>query len=122
MTQEDRFVKIIGLMESSNNPRAWGDGELACGRFQWHPSAYATWGPKPEDFGGIERSWDWAFEFALRKFHRRAHTAFPDKFEVQIAMAWHLHGSRRWEGFDAAYGNLWLDAAAAVDAEAKGNG
>lgn len=50
MASVDRFVAITALCESVDNPEAWGDDGRACGRWQIHPSAYASWGPKPHGF------------------------------------------------------------------------
>lgn len=62
------------------------------------------------DFGGEERSWDWAFEFCLRWFYRRAIAGRANATDIAIAMAWHLHGQVRWDGWDAVYSARWLAA------------
>jgi hypothetical protein len=115
MTEEDRFIKICGRAESNNNPQAWGDGGNAVGRFQDHASYYLSWGPKNADFGGHERSWDWCFEFAARRFFRAARAAQKDAGLTEIAMARHLHGQLRWDGWDDAYEKHWLLSEKAVD-------
>jgi hypothetical protein len=107
MTEEDRFIEILGLVESDNGPRRWGDSGRACGRFQDHPSYYCTWGPIESDFGGQERTWDWAFEFASRAFFRAARAHSPGKTLAEIAMARHLHGQIRWDGADEFYAQRW---------------
>lgn len=116
MNREERYIAIVSELESSNNPKAWGDDGFAVGRFQWHPSAYATWGPAPEDFGGHEQSWDWAFTQAKREFFRAAIEDRPTATDLEIAMAFHLHGQVRWEGWDQGYVTRWVAAVAAVDA------
>lgn len=106
---EDLFVAVISDIESGGNPLRWGDDGYACGRFQQHPSFYATWGPTVEEFERQERSWDWAFDVALRRYFR---AAWADerlaKLGVftrarRIAMSYHLHGSLVWTGWDDAY-------------------
>jgi hypothetical protein len=115
MIEEERFIKILSRCESNDNPQAWGDSGRAVGRFQQHPSFYASWAPKPSDFGGRERSWDWCFEFAARRFFRAARAAQKDAGLAEIAMALHLHGQLRWDGWDDAYQTHWLLSEKAVD-------
>jgi hypothetical protein len=115
MEEVDRFIKILGQVESSDDPEAWGDSGRAAGRFQQHPSFYASWGPAPQDFRCQERTWDWAFEFAARRFFRIARATVPAKPMLAIAMALHLHGQVRWDGNDAVYAAKWQQYAKAVD-------
>jgi hypothetical protein len=115
MEEVDRFIKILSRCESNDNPQAWGDSGRACGRFQQHPSFYGSWGPQPNDFGGKERSWDWAFAWAARKFFKVARERFPTASVLEIAMALHLHGQLRWDGWDDAYEKHWLLSEKAVD-------
>jgi hypothetical protein len=115
MNREERYLAIMSRLESGDNPKAWGDEGFACGRYQWHPSAYQTWQPTPAEFHGKEHSWDWAFTEAKRKFFRTALEVKSDATDLEIAMAFHLHGQLRWEGWDQAYVSRWLAAVAAVD-------
>jgi hypothetical protein len=100
---EDEFVHFIGLAESQDNWRAWGDDGFAVGRYQDHASYYATWGPKPADFAGEERTWDWCFNFAIRRFWRAARKFYSTKTGLEIAMARHLHGQLVFTGWDQEY-------------------
>jgi len=101
--RETQFVNVQSELESANDPYKWGDGGRAVGRFQWHPSAYASWGPKPIEFDNEEFTWDQAFEWALRNFYRAARERFAQVTDADIAMAWHLHGQLLFTGFDANY-------------------
>jgi hypothetical protein len=110
MSEEDYFVQLVSKVESDHDPEAWGDGGYACGRFQDHARYYADWGPLKSDFGGRERSWDWCFEFACRKFFRVARAHKPTATLLEIGMARHLHGAVVWTGLDDAYEASWLKA------------
>jgi hypothetical protein len=110
MERVERFIAILGDTESHNYKEAWGDNGFACGRFQEHPSFYASWGPRPGDFGGVERSWHWCFEFAVRRFFAAATFDAPGASDGMIAMAYHLHGQVIWTGFDEDYKRKWDDA------------
>ena len=105
--REDAFVLRVARVESDRNPRAWGDNDYAVGQWQDHASYYASWGPKIADFGGEERSWNWCFEFAIRRFFRAARQMYPGMTDLQIAMARHLHGQIKLGGWDAAYVTKW---------------
>jgi hypothetical protein len=117
---EDRFVRAIGLLESKDDWRAWGDAGMACGRYQQHASFYATWGPTVGDFAGREQTWDWAFGVALRRYFR---AAWPDESLatmqsparlLRIAMSYHLHGALVWSGWDETYADRFQRAWAAT--------
>jgi hypothetical protein len=114
MTNEEIFIRTVELVESDDDDQAWGDSDRAVGPFQDHPSYYATWGPVPSEFGGIERDWDWAFRFAIVKFYRFARRVYPEKTDLQIAMARHLHGQQRWDGNDTAYAVRYIAKLAIV--------
>ena len=116
MTREDRFVQIVRLVESNNKPEAWGDDGMACGAFQWHPSAFIAWYPQAHEFGNRERTWDWAFEMALRKFHRAALKDWPEATDLDVCMAYHLHGYVRWTGHDDHYAARFVEMEARVPA------
>lgn len=108
-SEEDRFVRILAWVESGNMPAIWGDTCLAVGRWQQHPSFYASWGPQPNEFHGKEHSWDWAFEQAVRYFFKRARIQWPEAQLRNIAMAYHLHGQLRLDGWDDAYAKRWTE-------------
>jgi hypothetical protein len=106
------FLDALKATESGGSPdNAWGDGKMAIGPYQQHPSFYASWGPYPQDFGGRERTWLWAWEFAVNKFYSHAIVDVSGpKTPVQIAMAYHLHGQLRWDGWDNQYATDFQDA------------
>lgn len=120
MSDEDYFLAVLAVTESRNDWRAWGDDGLACGRYQAHPSFYASWSPRPVDFGGVERSWDWCFEWAARRFFRACRFDKPAASLGQIAMAYHLHGQVIWIGFDARYDEEWRAAETILGVENRG--
>lgn len=107
MSDEERFIKILALVESGDKPEAWGDALRACGRWQQHPSFYVNWGPRRDDFGSHDRTWDWCFELAARRFFRQARIHKRSATFQQIAMAYHLHGQIQWTGWDEAYAKRW---------------
>src|SRR5271157_629067 len=101
MNDTDAFVAAISEIESQNQPLIWGDDGDACGPFQCHPSFYASYGPNPEDFGGRERSWAWAFEQAVRWFYA---DCLVDKISpADSAVAYHLHGQPIIKDDDPVY-------------------
>lgn len=116
MTREDRFVQLVRHVESDNKPESWGDAGMASGAFQWHPSAFIAWFPQAHEFGGRERTWDWAFETALRKFFRAALADWSEATDAQIGMAYHLHGYIHWSGWDDGYAERWFEAEGKIPA------
>ena len=110
MTEEEVFIRAVELVESRDNQQAWGDSGRAAGAWQDHPSMYATWGPRPADFGGVERDWNWAFRFATARFYQTARRDWPEKTDLEIAMALHLHGQLRWDGNEEAYAGRFTTA------------
>lgn len=112
---EQWYLDALGKCESQDDPRAWGDDGYAVGRYQQHPSYYATWGPTVEEFDRQERSWDWAFRVAAARFFRAAwgdeRLASMDVRDraARIAMSYHLHGSLVFSGWDSDYGTRWAN-------------
>lgn len=104
--------RVLALVESANDPEAWGDSGRACGRYQMHPGFYVSWGPTILEFGGRELSWDEAFEIALSRFLEACERDRPTATDEQIAMAFHLHGQPRWDGWDDGYSQRWRAIAA----------
>jgi len=111
MTNEDKFVHALALIESRNNPNTpLGDHGRAAGRWQQHP--YFTWrwspfGPMGVHLSENERAevkgnptQDVVEEMAVRLFFRYAP---PDKAPASIAVAYHLHGSHIYNDDDPEY-------------------
>jgi hypothetical protein len=121
-TREDKFVHAIALIESSDNWRAWSPSGVSMGRYQWEPRAWMTWQPTLVEWASNPDmlTWDQAGEFALRKFFRAALKNRPDATDVQIAMAFHLHGQVVWTGWDDNYATKFLAAEAAGGEPAPG--
>ena len=120
MTAEETFVLALEQCETGGIDRSWGDDGRACGAWQIHPGMYASWGPRPEDFGRQECSWRWAFCFAVRKFYRAARESDPGRDLTAIAMAFHLHGQVVWDGWDDAYAMRFERAVNSLAPAARG--
>jgi hypothetical protein len=85
VTDFERFAKALALTESTDNPRAWGDEGLACGRWQIHPAWLDTYWP---DDIGVAWSWDQLFRAALLRFWGEMRTKALSP-EI-MAMTFHL--------------------------------
>jgi hypothetical protein len=87
MTTVDQFLKALAVVESKDNPEAWGDGGQAMGRWQVHPARLWV-----EMHGNIvnptlTETWDQLVARVLRNiWSKYAATREP----VAIAMYWHL--------------------------------
>lgn len=94
-TLYSRWKFALAQTESNNNPRAWGDSGLACGRWQMHPVFVARWWPEEEPQDST--SWDEVFERCLRNFWDQL--AKLTDTPVQLAMFFHLAGgpTKRWD-------------------------
>jgi len=84
MTFEE-WASALAEIESRNNPHAWGDSGLACGRWQMHPAFYHDWFLSTL---GVEDSWDTVFSRALERFYQ--HYTERDPSPVRAAMIFHL--------------------------------
>jgi hypothetical protein len=87
MTTVDQFLKALAVVESSDDPEAWGDAGRAMGRWQVHPDrlwqemhAYRIT-PAPGE------TWDQLVARALRAMYSNLTQAHTD---TAIAMYWHL--------------------------------
>ena len=97
MTEFERFAQALALTESNDDPKAWGDSGLACGRWQMHPAFYHDWMPS---MVAVRESWDAVFRGALKRFWQHHFQGPTDR--TRLAMIFHLgqHAvdSGEWDG------------------------
>jgi len=87
MTTVDQFLKALAVVESSDDPEAWGDAGRALGRWQVHPDRLwqemHTYLIVPK----LGETWDQLVAAVVRAMYAaesRNHTP------AEIAMYWHL--------------------------------
>jgi len=84
----DQILQALAVVESSNNPDAWGDGGRALGRWQVHPDRLWYEAHREGLQPSLGETWDSFVGRVLRamivRCIRAGHTA------AQIAMYWHL--------------------------------
>jgi hypothetical protein len=87
MTTVDQWLKALAVVESADNPEAWGDAGRAMGRWQVHPDRLwsemhaATIKPK------LGETWDQLVGRVLRTFY----TKWGEKIgPITLAMYWHV--------------------------------
>jgi hypothetical protein len=87
MTTVDQFLKALAMVESSDDPEAWGDAGRAMGRWQVHPdrlwSEARRYGLQPL----LGETWD---QFVARCLRARWQEESPTYGPTTIAMFWHL--------------------------------
>lgn len=87
MVTVDQFLKALAMVESSDNPEAWGDAGRAMGRWQVHPDRLwsemhaLTISPK------LGETWDQLVARVLRAMFTAASKV---RYPLAIAMYWHL--------------------------------
>jgi hypothetical protein len=62
-----RFEKALALVESNDNPEAWGDHGQAMGRWQVHPAIVWEYGPESVP---LNATWDWVCQQTVEPFFR----------------------------------------------------
>ena len=60
-----RFEKALALVESNDNPEAWGDHGQAMGRWQVHPAIVWEYGPESVP---LDATWDWVCQQTVEPF------------------------------------------------------
>lgn len=105
------FKRALAIVESSDNPRAWGDDGLACGRWQMHPAFCDTYRPRVVH---VRMSWDEYFEGSLRRFFEMR-AAVCDTTAV-LAQQFHLGVQAVLDGewdwiYDQKFERAWLETA-----------
>jgi hypothetical protein len=118
MNDEDLFIRAIARVESSDDPNVrLGDNGRAAGRYQQHPTFYASWQPTTAELQTMhEPTWDQCYELALRKFWRKRPV---DKAFADVAVAYHLHGQHVYSGDDQTYRQRFESARKALLANAE---
>ena len=87
MTTVDQFLKALAVVESHDDPEAWGDGGQAMGRWQVHPARLwqemhaNTIAPR------LGETWD---QLVGRTLRAMAMKLWEKYSAVAIAMYWHL--------------------------------
>jgi hypothetical protein len=106
MDDFERFAKALALTESNDNPRAWGDEGLACGRWQIHPAWFHDW------YDGkvmVDDSWDTVFRRCLVSFWK--HHSTLGRAVLDVAMRFHLGEAAVNRGaWDVDYGDRFARA------------
>lgn len=87
MTTVDQFLKALAVVESSDNPQAWGDTGRAMGRWQVHPDRLWQELHAMRSAPQLGETWDQLSARVLRWLF----TTMWDLTEpLEIAMYWHL--------------------------------
>lgn len=116
MTTVDQFLKALAIVESRDNPEAWGDTGRAMGRWQVHPDALWTHAEKYLIAPKLGETWDQLVARVVRAIYaNRSEIELDD----EVAMYWHLGhpstpASKDW---DAKYAVRFMAALANAIAE-----
>jgi len=87
MTTVDQFLKALAVVESSDDPEAWGDCGHAMGRWQIHPSRLWSELHGYTITPTISETWDQLVaRILIATFNKFSATSSP----ARIAMYWHL--------------------------------
>lgn len=86
MTTVDQFLKALAVVESKDDPEAWGDGGQAMGRWQIHPARYADELKHTSTVAHNGDTWDQVVAEMLRTIWTIYHVGWSP---VAIAMYWH---------------------------------
>jgi hypothetical protein len=86
MTTVDQFLKALALVESKDNPEAWGDGGQAMGRWQVHPARLWQELVLNNQHPTLDDTWDQVVARVLRNIFMRF---YPMREPAAIAMYWH---------------------------------
>lgn len=98
-TTVEQFLKALAVVESKDDPEAWGDAGRAMGRWQVHLSKLWVYATAYYLSPGIEETLDQFVASILRcMFVDYSNTLSP----VEIAMLWHVRylvkaGGKDWD-------------------------
>lgn len=87
MTSVDQFLKALAVVESNDDPEAWGDGGQAMGRWQVHPGRLFDELARNDIHPSNAETWDQLVARVLRAIFTAAPPTNPP---VRVAMYWHL--------------------------------
>ena len=104
MTTLDQFLKALAVVESSDDPEAWGDGGRAMGRWQVHPDRLWQEMHSHQITPKLGETWDHLVERVLRVIFI---DSYPGTAALMIALYWHVgHWVRpsdsTWDAYYAA--------------------
>jgi hypothetical protein len=112
-----QFRDALAIVESNNDPHAWGDSGLAMGRWQVHPAWVYGYlritGVQP----GVRESWDGFVGRIVEAFFESRPTSCTP---IQSAMWFHLgHRTDESQGdWDIDYAGRFLEACEKIGANA----
>ena len=86
-TTVDQFLVALGMVESNNQPFAWGDGGRAMGRWQVHPDRLFSEMESHKIEPKLGETWDALQGRVVRAI---AEMYLPDEDATSVAMYWHL--------------------------------
>ena len=87
MVTVEEFLKALAVVESSDDPEAWGDGGRAMGRWQVHPDRLWQESHLGLIFPMLGETWDQLVARVLRRICQ----FYLDKTSPgEIAMYWHV--------------------------------
>lgn len=87
MTTVDQFLKALAVVESGDNPEAWGDTGQAMGRWQVHPSRLWSEMHAHTIAPLVNETWDQLVARVLRVLFADPRYAVDP---VEVAMYWHV--------------------------------
>jgi hypothetical protein len=87
MITVEQFLKALAVVESSDDPEAWGDAGQAMGRWQVHPSRLWTEMHAFTITPTLTETWDQLVARLLRAIYARYSDAFAP---IEMAMYWHV--------------------------------
>jgi hypothetical protein len=87
MTTVDQFLKALAVVESKDNPEAWGDAGRAMGRWQVHPDRLWFEAKRFDLEPALGETWDQLVARVLRAIW---HVGMQTQLPINIAMYWHL--------------------------------
>jgi hypothetical protein len=116
MPTVDQFLKALAIVESADNPEAWGDAGRAMGRWQVHPDALWSHTHSLGIAPTLGETWD---QFVARVLRAIWHEYWPYQVAEHIAMYWHLgHWATAEDAnWDARYAVRFMAALANAIAE-----
>jgi len=113
MTTVDQFLKALAVVESSDDPEAWGDAGRAMGRWQIHPDRLWSECHRLQIVPKLGETWD---QLVARILRAECQISLDNMGAVVLAMWWHLghwqtEGTGDWDAkYAARFGAALLNA------------